>query len=136
MLFFAEHDGLPNTVEEAARYALPSIRLRNDQRLGVFFETYGTNPAGEKLKVTFTVAREEDEPGFMRRRLQALRLSKESTPVRLTVEDQSLPNARMTPRAAYLDITQLKKGSYIVQLEVEVAGQYVVSTERALEVID
>lgn len=136
MLFFADHEQLPNTLEEAAAHALPSIRLRNDQRLGVYFESYGTNPLGEKLKVTFTVAREEEEPGFVRRRLQALRLSREATPVRLTVEDQSARNAAYTPRAAYLDIRQLRRGSYIVQLEVEVAGQYVVRTERALEIVN
>jgi hypothetical protein len=86
--------------------------------------------------VTFTVAREEEEPGFVRRRLQAMRISKEAEPVRLTIEDMSTPGQRMTTRAAYVDIRTLKKGSYIVQLEVEVAGQYVVRTERALEVLN
>ncbi len=54
--------------------------------------------------------------------------------MRFTIEDMSALNQRMTPRSAYLDIKTLKKGSYIVQLEVEVAGQYVVRAERALEV--
>lgn len=136
MLFFGEYDGLPNNLDEAAQHALPSIKLRNDQRLGVYFESYGTNPSGEKLKVTFTVARQEEEPGFVRRRLQAMKLSKEANPVTITIEDMSALGQRMTPRAAYVDIRTLKKGSYIVQLEVEVAGQYVVRTERALEVLN
>ena len=134
MLFFADYDSLPRSVEEAAQHALPSIRVRNDQKLGVYFESYGTNPAGEKLKVTITVAREEGEPGFVRRRLQALKLSKESTPVSLTIEDPSTLGATMTKRAGYLDIHTLKKGAYIIQLEVEVAGQYVVRSEKSIEV--
>jgi hypothetical protein len=136
MLFFGEYDGLPQNLEQAAEHALPSIKLRNDQKLGIFFENYGTNPAGEKLKITFTVAREDDEPGFVRRRLAPLGISQEANPVRLTVEDMSAIGQRMTPRAAYVDISTLKKGAYIVQLEVEVAGQYVVRTERALEVLN
>lgn len=136
MLFFGEYDGLPENLEQAAAHALPSIKLRNDQKLGVFFENYGTNPAGEKLKVTFTVALEDDEPGFVRRRLQAMKISGKANPVTVTIEDRSAIGQKMTPRAAYIDIRSLKKGSYIVQLEVEVAGQYVVRTERALEVLN
>jgi hypothetical protein len=136
MLFFGEYNGLPATVEEAAQHALPSIKLRNDQKLGVYFESYGTNPAGEKLKVTFTVLREGDEPGAVRRGLQAIGLSKDPDPITLTIEDLSAIGQRMTPRSAYLDIRSLRKGSYLVQLEVEVAGQYVVRTERALEVLN
>jgi hypothetical protein len=134
MLFFAHYDSLPATLDEAAVHAMPSIRLRSSDKLGVYFESYGTNPAGEKLKVTITVAREEQEPGFIRRRLQALRLSPQSSPVSITIEDQSKRGERMTPRAAYLDISTLKKGAYIVQLEVEVAGQYVVRSEKSIEV--
>jgi hypothetical protein len=136
MLFFAEHDGLPQTLEQAIPHALASIRVSRGQKLGVFFESYGTDPAGEMLKVTMTVAREEDEPGFVRRRMQAMRLSREATPVSITVEDLSARNRPYTPRAVYLDVTSLRPGAYIVQLEVQVAGQYVVRSERALEIID
>jgi hypothetical protein len=136
MLFFAPYDGLPENVEEAARHATTSIRMRNDQKLGVYFESYGTNPAGEKLKVSLTVAREEDEPGFVRRKIQAIGLEPKPTTLSLTHEDLSARGQSYTPRAFYLDVTQLKKGSYIVQLEVEVAGQYRVFSERYLEIVD
>lgn len=136
MLFFDQYDGLPQTLEEAVPHARTSIRMRNDQQLGVYFESYGTNPAGEVLKVTLTVAREADEPGFMRRRIQAIGVSPQATPVKLTHEDLSARGQTFTPRAFYLDVTQLKKGAYIVQLEVEVAGQYRVFSERVLEIVD
>ncbi|HKS05974.1 MAG TPA: hypothetical protein VJR92_06640 [Gemmatimonadaceae bacterium] len=136
MLFFAPYDGLPETVEEAAKHATTSIKLRNNQKLGVFFETYGTKPEGEKLKYTLTVAREDAEEGFMRRRIQAISPSRQATPLSITHEDISLPGAKVTARAFYLDVTQLKKGAYIVQLEVDVAGQYLVISERSLEIVD
>lgn len=134
MLYFGEYNGLPSNLDETLPHVLSTIRVRADQKLGVYFETYGTNPAGEKLKVTLTIAREEDEPGFVRRRLQAMKLSREAMPVSTTIEDLSARGASMTPRAAYLDIRTLKKGNYIVQLEVDVAGQYTVRSERALEI--
>ncbi len=136
MLFFQEYDGLPRDLDEVLEHALASIKVSRTKKLGVYFESYGAKPAGEMLKVTMTVAREEDEPGFLRRRAQALRLSREATPVSVTVEDLSARNRPYSPRAVYLDITALRKGAYIVQLEVDVAGQYVVRSERALEIID
>jgi hypothetical protein len=134
ILFFERYDGVPTTLEEAAKHALPSIKVRRDQELGMFFESYGTNPAGEKMKITVTVAREEDEPGFVRRRLNAIGLSKEAQPTLLTFEDQSRLNERMTPRGAYVKINTLKKGAYIIQIQVEVNGQYVVTSEKSIEV--
>ena len=136
MLFFAPYDGLPETVEQAAQHATTSIKLRNNQKLGVFFETYGTKPEGEKLKYTLTVAREDDEPGFMRRKVQAISPSRQATPLSISHEDTSMPGAKVTARSFYLDVTQLKKGAYIVQLEVNVAGQYLVISERSLEIVD
>jgi hypothetical protein len=137
MMFYEPfgNDAIPATLEEAVPHMLPTIRVRNDKKLGVFFESYGTNPAGEKLKITLTVTKEDDEPGFFRRRLPT-RISDKGSPIRITIEDQSIIGARMTPRAAYLDIRTLKKGSYIVQLSEEVNGQYVVYSERALEVFE
>ncbi|HYV97079.1 MAG TPA: hypothetical protein VE967_06475 [Gemmatimonadaceae bacterium] len=138
MLFFEpyENDKLPNTVEEAAQHAMSSVKIRSTQKLGVFFESYGTNPKGEKLKLTFTVGSDEDPPGRVKRGMRVLGLSAKANPIRVTVEDPSLLNSAMTPRAAYIDIHTLKPGYYKVQLEVEVLGQqYTVSTERALEIV-
>jgi hypothetical protein len=136
MLFFREHDDLPQDLDALLPHALASIAVSRANKLGVYFESYGTNPAGEMLTVTMTVAREEDEPGFIRRRARALGLSRDAAPVSVTVQDLSARNRPFSPRAVYLDITSLQKGTYIVQLEVEVAGQYVVRSERALEIID
>lgn len=136
MLFFAPYDGLPNTLEEAVPHAVPTMRVRTDRKLGVYFETYGTKLEGEMLNVTVTIGREEGEPGFMRRRLQQLGLSGRSEPVSVTHEALSRSGSTTTPRAVYLDISTLKKGSYIVQIEVNVAGQYSVRSERTIDVIN
>jgi hypothetical protein len=41
----------------------------------------------------------------------------------------------VSPRAIELDISTLKKGSYIVQLEITVAGQYTVRADHRIEII-
>ena len=46
----------------------------------------------------------------------------------------SVRGGSTTPSSVYLDISTLKRGSYIVQIEVDVAGQYTVRSERTLEV--
>ena len=87
------------------------------------------------MKVSLTVVKEVEESGFFRRQAKALKLVREATPVSITVEDLSARGSTTSPRAIDLDITTLKKGSYIVQLEIEVAGQYVVRTDHRIEII-
>ena len=38
---------MPRTLEEAAPHMKSSIKVSRDQELGIYFESYGTNPAGE-----------------------------------------------------------------------------------------
>ena len=53
----------------------------------------------------------------------------------VSAEDLSARGTNATPQALELDISTLKKGPYIVQLEIEVAGQYTVRAEHRIEII-
>jgi hypothetical protein len=135
LLLYKPHGSFPQSVEEAAPHAIPTERLRADEKLGVYWESYGTDPAGEKMHVSLTVVREVEESGFFRRQAKALKLVHEATPVTVSVEDLSARGTRVSPRAIEVDISTLRKGSYIVQLEIEVAGQYVVRADHRIEVV-
>jgi hypothetical protein len=135
LLFFRPYGFLPTSVEAAAPHALSTERLLANEKLGVYWESYGTDPSGEKMKVSLTVVREVTEAGVLQRLTKSLKLVHEATPVVVSVEDLSALGKTVTPRALELDISTLKKGSYIVQLEVEVAGQYVIRAEHRIEVI-
>jgi hypothetical protein len=135
LLFYKPYGTFPVSVEQAAPHSLPTERLRADEKLGVYWESYGTDPNGEKMKISLTVVREVEEGGFLKRQAKSLKLVHEATPVIVSVEDLSARGANATPRALELDISTLKKGSYIVQLEIEVAGQYVVRAEHRIEII-
>lgn len=106
-----------------------------NEKLGVYWESYGTDPAGEKMKISLTVLKEVEEAGFLKRKAESLKLVHEATPVVVSVEDLSAVGKSVTPRALELDISTLKKGSYIVQLEIEVAGQYTIRAEHRVEII-
>jgi hypothetical protein len=123
LLFFKSYGTLPMTVEETAPHALPTERLHANEKLGVYWEAYGTDPNGEKMKISLTVVRED------------IRSSKVATPVIVSVEDLSARASSISPRSLELDIHTLTKGAYIVELEVEVAGQYVVRAEHRIEII-
>jgi hypothetical protein len=135
LLFYKPYGRLPATVEDAAPHAVPTERLRADEKLGVYWESYGTDPSGEKMNVSLTVVKEVEESGFLRRQAKALKLVRESTPVSVAVDDMSARGSSVSPRAIELDISTLKKGSYIVQLEITVAGQYTVRADHRIEII-
>ncbi len=134
LLFYKPYGTFPTTVEEAAPHAVPTERLRADEKLGVYWESYGTDPNGEKMSISLTVVKEVEEEGFLRRQAKALKLVTVATPVSVSVEDMSARGASVSPRAIELDISTLKKGSYIVQLEITVAGQYTVRADHRIEI--
>ena len=136
LLFYKPYGGFPAAAEEAIPHALPTERVMANEKLGVFWEAYNTDPNGEKMGISLTVIREiPDNPGFLRRQAQSLRLAREVTPVSVSVQDLSAIGKTMSARAIELDISTLPKGSYIVQLEVSVAGQYVIRTDHRIEII-
>jgi len=136
LLFYVPSGPPPTSVEEALALALPTERVRSAAPLGVYWETYGTNPDGEQVKLTVTVVREMEEGGFLRRKDRQLRLVREATPVSISVNDMTARGRTTSPRAVQLDISTLKKGAYIVQLEIEVAGQYPLRADHRIEIVE
>jgi hypothetical protein len=134
LLFYEPYGEFPTTIEQALPHAIPTQRVRSAQKLGVFWEAYGTNPTGEQITISLTVVPETEEAGAFSRAARALRLARGSAPVSLTVEDVSARGSSTSPRALELDISTLKRGEYLVQLEVTVAGQYSIRTDRRIVV--
>ncbi len=138
LLFYTPYASAPTSVEDVAPYALPTERIRARDKLGVYWEAYGTNPDGEPIKVSLVVAREvpESEGGLLRRLGRSLRLGGAATPVSVTISDVSTRGATTTSRGIEFDVSTLTRGAYIVQLEIEVAGQATLRSEHRIEVID
>lgn len=136
LLFYEPYGSTPTSVEEVLPHVIPSQKLDAQQRLGVYWEAYNTDPAGETMTISLTVVPEtEESKGFLNRAARTLRLAKSSDPVVVTVEDMSARGHRMTARAVELDVRTLKPGEYLVQLEIAVAGQYTIRADRRIVVI-
>ncbi len=136
LLLYRSSGGFPGSVEEVAPHALPTERVRAKEKLGVYWEAYGTDPTGEKVHVNVIVLRESEsqEGGLFGRLGRAIGGKRDATPVSISVDDLSARGSSTSARALALDISTLAKGSYIVQVEITVAGQSTLRTERRIEV--
>ena len=64
----------PATVEEAAPHAVPTERLRADEKLGVYWESYGTDPTRREDEYLADRGEGGRGGGFLRRKAEALKL--------------------------------------------------------------
>lgn len=135
LLLFTPYDGMPRTLEEVLPHVAPTQVLAPGGRIGIYWETYNTNPGGEGIDVAITVAPEaQGGGGWMRRGLTALRLVREAEPVTVGLSDVSARGRGFTPRAVVVDLSTLKPGRYLMQLEISAHGTIPVRAERVLTV--
>ncbi|MEO7513510.1 MAG: hypothetical protein ABIZ91_17340, partial [Gemmatimonadaceae bacterium] len=134
LLLFEPYDGLPRNLEEALEHARTSLAIKSNTAVGIYWETYNTNPTGEDIKVAITVAPEQSDGGWMQRGMTALRLARESQPVTVGMTDVSSRGRAYTPRAVVVDLATLKPGRYLMQLDITAEGTLPVRAERVLTV--
>jgi hypothetical protein len=132
ILFYRGYGAQPSTVEDAAAHALTTERMRASDKLGVYWESYGTNPTGEKLKVSLSVDRTNPDGGGFFRRLVG---RSGRGLVSVSIDDISALGKTTSSRGLELDISTLSAGSYVVQLEIEVPGHLPLRAERRIEVV-
>lgn len=135
LLFYTPYGDFPTSVEEALPHAIHTQKVRSGEPLGVFWEAYDTDPAGEMMTITLTVTPDADQSTSWLGRLgRRLGIGDDVQPVTLGVQEMSARGRTVSPRALELDISTLKEGEYRVRLEVEVEGQYVIRADRRLVV--
>lgn len=134
LLIFTPSGELPQNLDEAAPRTMGAIRVRASEKLGLFWEMYGVNAAGEQATISITVIKEGDDPGFFTRQARRLRLLKSEEPVSMRIGEQTTPGVNRASRAVTLDISTLSRGTYRLELELEVPGQFAVRSERVIEV--
>ncbi|MCC6316773.1 MAG: hypothetical protein IT361_03695 [Gemmatimonadaceae bacterium] len=135
LLLFEPYDGMPRTLDEVLPHARASQVVARDSKIGIYWETYNTSPLGEGIQVAINVAPEEQSGGgWLRRGLTALRLVRESQPVSMGLSDVSARGRAFTPRAVVVDLTSLRPGRYVLQMEITAQGTAPVRAERVLTV--
>ena len=134
LLYHAGADA-PENLEQAAERALGTMRLKSSDKIGMYWELYGVDAAGEQATVTITVVPELEETGFFTRQARRLSLMKATEPVSMRIGDQTTPGVNRASRAVSLDISTLSKGTWRIEVEIEVKGQpYALHSERTIEV--
>jgi hypothetical protein len=134
LLLFRPYADLPDSLEDALPHVLPNATLGDSGKVGIYWETYNTSPIGEGIQVAITVAPEGSGGGWLRRGLVALRLVREAKPVTVGMRDVSARGRGYTPRAVVVDLSTLKPGRYLMQLEITAEGTIPVRAERAITV--
>ncbi len=135
LLLFDPYDGMPRTLDDVIPHASASQVVREGSKIGIYWETYNTNPGGEGIQVAITVAPEEQgSGGWLQRGLTALKLVREAQPVSVGLSDVSARGLGYTPRAVVVDLATLKPGRYLMELEITAEGTIPVRGERVLTV--
>jgi hypothetical protein len=135
LLLFEPYGQLPTSLDEVTPHMLPTLTVRSNKKVGFYWEAYGTNPAGETMGISVTVAPEvKDEATRAQRLKRALGMWREAKPVIVQVQDVSARGQTMSPRSVEVDVSTLPPGPYLVELEIDVAKQYHVRAERRIVV--
>lgn len=134
LLLFDPYFDMPRTLEDVLPHARATQVVERGAKVGIYWETYNTSPVGEGIQVAITVAPEETEGNWLRRRLTSLKLVREAQPVTVGLADQSARGRAFTPRAVVVDLATLRPGRYLMQLEITAQGTPPVRAERVLTV--
>ncbi len=133
LLLFDPPDSLPANLSGALPYVRGSTRARTDRKLGLFWELYGLDPAGEVVTTSLTVAREGT--GWLRRAVESLGLASPRVSLRLEWQEQPEHQGPLAPRALAVDLSSLSAGRYRIALAVAAAGQEPVTAAREIRVV-
>ena len=134
LLIFEPYKDMPDRLEDVVPHARASVSMKPDTKIGIYWETYNTRPTGEGMQVSITVAPEETPGGgnWLKKGLTALRLIREAKPVSVGMRDVSARGLGYTPRSVVVDLTSLKPGRYVLELEVTAEGTIPVRASRVI----
>jgi tetratricopeptide (TPR) repeat protein len=135
IVLFEPFDGMPTSAEDVLPHMRTSERIPEGSRVGIFWEAYNTNPAGEGLEVNITVAPANPSGGWLSRGLRALRRIREAQPVSVGLQDISARGSAVTARAVEVDLSTLSPGRYLLQLELNAGPGNEVRVERTITVV-
>jgi tetratricopeptide (TPR) repeat protein len=135
IVLFTPYEGLPTSAEDVVAHMLSSERIPEGARVGLFWEAYEVDRAGEGIDISITVAPENPAGGgWLQRGLRALRRVREAEPVSVGIRDFARGNA-ITARAVEVDLSTLTPGRYLLELELSAGPGNTVRVDRPITVV-
>ena len=115
LLLFDATDSLASGIEGAIAAAYGKNVIRQDRKVGVYWETYG-DVAGDSARV-ISLSLTPLAPGVVTRFIRALGVGKKLAPVDVRWRDAG-PGANIQSRSVLLDLSQVTPGRYDLKLTV------------------
>jgi hypothetical protein len=132
ILLFDPPDSLPSDLAAVLAWVRGSATALSNARLGLFWEVYGLNPAGEAATMSVTVT--PLRPGWLRRATESLGLARRPPPVRLQWTEVPRLRGSVAGRALAIGLSGLAPGRYRVEVRVETERSAAVAA-RDLQVV-
>ncbi len=133
LLLYAPRDGTPNSLADALPLALGSTRVSAVRPLGLFWETYGLDAAGENVSVSVTIQR--SGPRWFRRAAERLHLVQRGTPLSVRWREKPAEDGGVASRALAVDLSHLGAGKYEVQLTLAPENGQDITVSRQIEIV-
>lgn len=136
VVLFEPYDGMPRRLEEVLPNLRTSERIPEGASVGLYWETYNTNPTGEAIDVAITVVEEDRGGGWLQRTLRSLRRVREQQPITMGMQDVTARGVPFAPRSVVVDLSTLRPGRYQIEIELDAGGGNVVRAQRPVTVVE
>jgi hypothetical protein len=136
VVLFEPFDGLPRRLEDVLPHLHTSERVPQGSSVGLYWETYNTDPTGEALEVAITVVAENPRGGWLQRTMRSLRRVREQRPITMGLTDVSERGVPYSPRAVVVDLATLQPGRYQIEIELDAGAGNVVRAQRTVTVVE
>lgn len=136
VMLFEPYDGLPRRLEDVLPHLRTSERLPTGSAVGLYWETYNTNPTGEAIDVAITVVEEDRGGGWLQRTLRSLRRVREQEPITMGLQDVTARGVPFAPRSVVVDLSTLRPGRYQLEIELDAGAGNVVRAQRPITVVE
>jgi hypothetical protein len=133
LLLLAHPDARPEDLEEAARLARGSERVRAGERVGVFWEMYAL-PEGDSMTVRVSLIGKR--AGWVRRQLESIGIARGERPVRLGWKESGEGEEVAVRSLAVGMPAELRPGTYTLELSVSIPGRSTAVTRRTITVVE
>jgi hypothetical protein len=132
ILLLEPTDALPETLAEALGHVRAAPRARVGEKVGLFWEVYLLGDTAQT--VTVSLAMERARVGWGRRGLEALRLARRPSPVRLRWESHTGSRRQVATGALALGLADVRPGRYRIELTVHAADGRSASASRVITI--
>ena len=136
VVLFEPHDSMPRRLEDVLPHLRTSERIPEGSSVGLYWETYNTNPTGEAIDVAITVVEEDRGGGWLQRTLRSLRRVREQQPITMGMQDVTARGVPFAPRSVVVDLSTLRPGRYQIEIELDAGAGNVVRAQRPVTVVE